>query len=106
MKLRRLWIDRFKNLRNCEVTFKQPSLLSAVIGENGSGKSNLVEALLQILVDVYFEKPSLFDFDFEYEAQGRDVRLSACNRKLKCEIDGQDMPIGHFARRLRDGDAQ
>ena len=45
MKLRRLWIDCFKNLRNCEVTFKQPYLLNAVIGGNSSGKSNLVTPL-------------------------------------------------------------
>lgn len=42
MKLRRLWIDRFKNLRNCEVAFEQPYLLNVAIGGNGSGKSNIV----------------------------------------------------------------
>lgn len=57
MKLHRLWIDCFKNLRNCEVTFEQPYLLNAVIGGNGSGKSNLVEAILHILVGVYLNKP-------------------------------------------------
>lgn len=106
MKLRRLWIDRFKNLRNCEVIFEQPFLLNAVIGGNGSGKSNLVEAILCILIDTYLHKSPPFDFSLEYEAQGRQVVLSATGRKLRAIIDEQEMSIRHFTKRLRDGDAQ
>jgi energy-coupling factor transporter ATP-binding protein EcfA2 len=106
MKLRRLWIDRFKNLRNCEVIFEQPYLLNAVIGGNGSGKSNLVEAILHILLDTYLNKSPPFDFSLQYEAQGRQVALSAAEGKLRAVVDEQEMPIRHFTRRLRDGDAQ
>lgn len=106
MKLRRLWIDRFKNLHNCEVTFEQPYLLNAVIGGNGSGKSNLVEAILHILLDTYLNKRPSFDFRLEYEAQGRHIELSAEEGRLRSIVDGQEMPISHFTRRLRDGDAQ
>lgn len=106
MKLRRLRIDRFKNLRNCEVTFEQPYLLNAVIGGNGSGKSNLVEAVLHILLDTYLNKTPPFDFHFEYEAQGRHIELSAASSRLRTVVDGLDMPTSHFTRRLRDGEAQ
>lgn len=106
MKLHRLWIDHFKNLRNCEVTFVQPHLLNAVIGGNGSGKSNLVEAILHILLDIYLNRIPPFDFRFEYEAQGRHIELSAANGRLRSIVDGQEMPISHFTRRLRDGEAQ
>lgn len=106
MKLCRLWIDRFKNLRNCEVTFEQPYLLNAVIGGNGSGKSNLVEAILHILLDTYLNKTPPFDFCLEYVAQGRHVELSAAQGRLRAVVDGQEMPIRHFTRRLRDGEAQ
>jgi energy-coupling factor transporter ATP-binding protein EcfA2 len=106
MKLRRLWIDCFKNLRNCEVTFEQPFLLNAIIGGNGSGKSNLVEAILHILLDTYLNKTPPFDFHFEYEAQARHVELSATEGRLRVIVDGYEMPISHFTRRLRDGEAQ
>lgn len=106
MKLRRLWIDHFKNLRNCEVTFEQPYLLNTVIGGNGSGKSNLVEAILHILLDTYLNKSPPFDFSLEYEAQRRQVALSAAEGRLRAIVDEQDMPIRHFTRRLRNGDAQ
>jgi energy-coupling factor transporter ATP-binding protein EcfA2 len=106
MKLRRLSIDRFKNLRNCEVTFEQPYLLNAVIGGNGSGKSNLIEALLHILLDTYLNKVPPFDFQLEYETQGRQIELSYAEGRLRSIVDGQEMPIRHFTRRLRDGEAQ
>ena len=106
MKLRRLWIDHFKNLRNCVVTFEQPYLLNAVIGDNGSGKSNLVEAILHILLDTYLKKTPPFDFCLEYEAQGRHVELSAKKGLQRSIVDGQEIPISHFTRRLRDGEAQ
>ncbi|AGG89502.1 AAA family ATPase [Rhodanobacter denitrificans] len=106
MKLRRLWIASFKNLRNCEIAFEQPHLLNAVIGGNGSGKSNLVEAILHILLDTYLNKTPPFDFHFEYEAQGRHIKLSAADGRLRSIVDEQEMLISHFTRRLRDGEAQ
>ncbi|MDD2466846.1 MAG: AAA family ATPase [Desulfobulbus sp.] len=106
MQLRRLWIDCFKNLRNCEVTFEQPYLLNAVIGGNGSGKSNLVEAILHILLDTYLNRTPPFDFRFEYEAQARHIELSATEGRLRAIVDGYEMPSSHFTRRLRDGEAQ
>lgn len=42
MKLRRPRTHRFANLRNCEIIFKKPDLLNAVIGSNTNGKTNLV----------------------------------------------------------------
>ena len=75
MKLERLWIKNYKNLRNCEIEFAQPHLLHAIIGNNGSGKSNLIEAILHILIGVYFKMSPPFDFCFQYEAQGRQVKI-------------------------------
>jgi energy-coupling factor transporter ATP-binding protein EcfA2 len=106
MKLERLWIKEYKNLRNCEITFPQPHLLSAVIGSNGSGKSNLVEAILQILIGVYFKSPPPFDFQFQFEAQNRRVSLRGKDRRLSVVVDGEDKPLEYFAQRLRDGEAQ
>lgn len=106
MKLERLWIGDYKNLRNCEIVFPRPHLLNAVIGSNGSGKSNIVEALLHILIGVYFKKPPPFDFRFDFEAQSRQIALQGVNRKLSVVVDGEEKPLSFFAERLRDGAAQ
>lgn len=106
MKIHRFWISKFKNLRNCEVIFDKPYLVNAVIGGNGSGKSNLVEAILQVLLDIYLNANPIFDFYFEYETQNRRVELSNMDGQLKVVVDGQAMSGRRFAARLRDGDAQ
>ena len=48
MRLDKLWIDNFKNLKDVNVDFDQESFVTVLIGQNGSGKSNFVEALIKI----------------------------------------------------------
>ncbi|MGH9188331.1 MAG: DNA replication/repair protein RecF [Acidimicrobiales bacterium] len=43
MEVRRLWLTQFRNYRTAEVTFAPG--LTAVLGPNGRGKTNLLEAL-------------------------------------------------------------
>ena len=71
MKLRRLEIDGYKNIRSCDIEFTESPLINAIIGSNGSGKSNLIEAIIQILIGCYFEKAPSFEFRLEFEAQSR-----------------------------------
>ena len=106
MKLEHLWVDDFKNLRECEIEFAQPTLLSAVIGGNGSGKSNLVEAILHILIGVYFKKAPPFNFEFRFESQRRQVTLKGDDGRLSTLVDGERVPLKYFAERLRGGPAQ
>ena len=106
MKLKRLQIEGYKNVRACDIEFTGSPLINAVIGSNGSGKSNLIEALLHILVGCYFEKAPPFDFSLEFEAQNRAVTLQRKRRSTSVMVDGERMPLDHFARRLRDGPAQ
>ncbi|HRB14892.1 MAG TPA: AAA family ATPase [Nitrospira sp.] len=106
MKLERLWIKDYKNLRNCEIDFPRPQLLNAVIGSNGSGKSNIIEAILHILLGVYFKKAPPFDFMFEFEAQNRRITLESDNRKMTVMVDGEEKSLRFFADRLREGAAQ
>jgi predicted ATPase len=105
MKLRRLWIKSYKNLRNCEIEFSQAPWLTAVIGSNGSGKSNLFEALLYILIGVYFKESPPFDFVLDYVTHNREIQISGKEGELSIQVDGEDKPIEFFANRLRDGEA-
>jgi len=106
MKLRRLQIAGFKNIRSCDIAFTQSPLINAVIGSNGSGKSNLIEAIIQILIGCYFEKAPSFEFRLEFEAQNRVVVLQREGRRTSVNVDGERVPLDHFAKRLRDGPAQ
>lgn len=52
MKLKKVRIDKYKNLENCEIDFSQCKNLAVVAGLNGSGKSNFLEALSLIVLDL------------------------------------------------------
>lgn len=106
MKLRRLQIEGYKNVSACNIEFTQSPLINAIIGSNGSGKSNLIEAILQILIGCYFEKAPQFEFRLEFEAQNRVVVLQREGRRTFVTVDGERVPLDHFAKRLRDGPAQ
>jgi len=51
MKLLKLEISTFKNLRDFSIDFSQ-TLTTVLLGQNGTGKSNLLEALIVIFRDL------------------------------------------------------
>lgn len=113
MKILRFSVERFKNLRNCEVVFNHPYLLNAFIGSNGSGKSNLLEALLRILIDVYFGKMPLNDgkmpacnFHFSYQTKQRRITLERRNGHLTTTLDEIPIPYKRLVARIRNPDDQ
>ena len=52
MKLRKVKILEYKNLKDIEIDFSRCDGLAVVAGKNGSGKSNLLEALSLIMCEV------------------------------------------------------
>lgn len=48
MRLDKVSIDGFKNLKQLEVDFDERKLTTVLIGQNGAGKSNLIEAIIQV----------------------------------------------------------
>lgn len=56
MQLISLYIEKFKNLKNFTIDFEKQENLSIIIGNNGSGKSNILEALSAIFAELYGNK--------------------------------------------------
>jgi len=77
MKLRRLAIDRFKNLRNFEIEFGQKPFTTVVLGQNGTGKSNLLEALIIIFRDLDLGERPRFKYTLDYECRGNEIHIDA-----------------------------
>jgi len=87
MRLLRVWIDGYRNLKNVEVNFDKESLTTVVIGENGSGKSNLIEAIVEIfrVFDLKLPPPK-FSFEIEYLIRGAHVLLSNRDGPVRARI--------------------
>lgn len=97
MQLLHLSIPDFRNLRSLAMNFathleptttrtdeeRKPIRSHALIGQNGSGKSNLIEALITIFRDIDLDRDAAFDYTLEYSIRGHTVRVQADTAKQK-----------------------
>lgn len=88
MQLVRIQIAKFRNLRGLDIAFDQhlqardgadgkPIQSHALIGQNGTGKSNLIEALITIFRDVDLDRDATFDYELDYLIRDRAVKIRA-----------------------------
>lgn len=72
MRIQKLFIKEFKNLKNFEVNFfvgkinNQEINKQVIVGRNGSGKSNLFEAIITIFRDLDLKTQTNFEYKIEY----------------------------------------
>ena len=78
MRLKRLWIDGFKNLNNFELDFSSSDGVTVLIGNNGSGKSNVLEAISALFASIYLDQLDqiTFKFEIEYSINNFDVKIT------------------------------
>lgn len=75
IELKRIKIEsHFKNLNGLEINFENSNGVTVLIGNNGSGKSNLLEALSLIFRSLYKKTESVFfDYSIEYIIQQNKI---------------------------------
>jgi predicted ATPase len=76
MRIDRLYLADFRNLVDFRVDFDQTSVRQVVIGRNGVGKSNLLEALTWIFRDLDLEEESGFAYEIEYLCNEHCVKIA------------------------------
>lgn len=85
--LKKLYVKDYKNLKNFTVDFESGNGLSILIGNNGSGKSNLLEIISGIFHDLFKEKSSRkidCDYSLEYELDGISCKTEQRDGTLRC----------------------
>jgi predicted ATPase len=97
MKLESLWLESFKNLRDFSISFIAPDVTDkhapkresltpeedrfrVILGQNGAGKSNVMEALVIIFRDLDLGRETDFAYDLTYTMKRGAVRVSVHNR--------------------------
>jgi predicted ATPase len=101
MKIEKLWIKKFKNLIDFEVEFDKEELVAVLIGWNGTGKSNLLEALVLIFrnLDLGIEAP--FPYKLEYRCRKNQIQIDASSEnlkamKIKITVNGESISFNQF----------
>ena len=81
MRIDALYLEEFKKLKRFEVDFDLNSPRQVIVGRNGVGKSNLLEAIAQIFRDLDLEVDASTDTGFgyklEYHCNGHFVRITS-----------------------------
>lgn len=116
MQLLHLAIPHFRNLRGVVIDFAThfPPLSGAaahsapkairshaLIGQNGTGKSNLIEALITIFRDVDLDRDAAFDYTLEYEIRGHVIKIQADlaqQRRPYVWVDGDRVSQDYLSR--------
>lgn len=96
MRLLKLKIKGYKNLKDIDIDFSNTDGKILLVGKNGSGKSNLLEVLSAIFSSVYNAEKNVtppFEYDLEYKIRRKDdisslikasevkVRITNCNER-------------------------
>jgi len=103
MFLEYVYIAGYKNLIDTELEFDECKFPVSIIGNNGTGKSNLIEALLHIFVGLYYNQPPSFDFSIRYVAYDKSVEVKKYGqeRGFDITVDGLRWNANKFKERIR-----
>ena len=77
MRLRQVWISDYKNLKDFSISFEGDGFIDVFVGKNGSGKSNFLEALIEIYDHQFAFDPDAdgpgFDYSITYEIDEKET---------------------------------
>lgn len=108
MRLDYLSIKSFKNLRDFEIDIDETNPLPHVIilGANGAGKSNLIEALLAIFNSLYMESKPPFAYTLRYKCSGHNIAIEVANEASTpvFTVNGNNVPRSEFLRGVKSGE--
>jgi ABC-type multidrug transport system ATPase subunit len=76
MRIDKIYIEEFKNLRNFSIDLNENYMSTVLLGQNAAGKSNLLEALVIIFRDLDLEDQTNFNYSIEYECKGNLLKVN------------------------------
>lgn len=76
MRIKHLFVSNYKNLKKFSLDFDGESFIDVFVGKNGSGKSNMFEALIEIFRHLY-ENDYVVEFDYkiQYIIGDNDIKI-------------------------------
>jgi predicted ATP-binding protein involved in virulence len=77
MRLDRIRIPSYRNLRSFEIDFDEKQPTTVLLGRNGTGKSNLIEAIVEIFRDLELGAAPSFAYSIQYVCRERVIRINA-----------------------------
>lgn len=86
MKLKKLLVKNFRHIHDVYIDFEQCDNLAVLIGNNGSGKSSILELIAQLIIQATYKKSHNTNDFLEYEIDGNDYILDKNYKKANPKI--------------------
>lgn len=107
MRVKKLEIVQFRNLQNFKIDFDSDSFTTVIVGRNGTGKSNILEAIIVIFKNLDLQTEPAFPFTIQYQIHEHVVSVEADPRKPRDKyvfyVDEQNVPRKEFFRKDEKG---
>lgn len=102
MGIEKIEIENYKSIKKCNITFKQ---LNLIIGENGSGKTNVISAIKYFydsLIGIQNENEMIFDKNNKFSNQVRIAITYDCTELKKIVVHklnvGEEKNIEYYRK--------
>ncbi|MGB4117133.1 MAG: AAA family ATPase [Polaromonas sp.] len=107
MRIDWLKIPADRNLKNLEIDFDDTVPIAVLLGRNGSGKSNLIENIVEIFLALEDALPvTRFSYEMQYFCHGHRVLVDADTSRqkdrIKFSVDGKSITQAAFKRGIRE----
>jgi len=104
VRLDRLSIPKHRNLRGFAIDFDESQPTTVLLGRNGTGKSNLIEVIVEIFRELELGGAPAFAYTLDYVCRERAIRIDAdparSGKRLDIRIDGEAVTQAAFQRGL------
>lgn len=104
MRLDRLFIPNYRNLRSFGIDFDESQPTTVLLGRNGTGKSNLIEVIVEIFRELELAEIPSFTYTMDYVCRDRTVHIDADperrTKKLAITVNGKAITQKAFQENL------
>lgn len=102
MKIDLFWIGKYKNLTDVTIDFDENNWVTVVLGRNGTGKSNVLEALATLFRDLIMDKDlASFEYKISYQIKNKFITIFAKpSEKQKYKIFVSDKELNENKLKL------
>lgn len=102
MRIDWLKIPTYRNLKAFEIDLDENVPTTVLLGRNGTGKSNLIEALVEIFRGLELDDVPGFSYQLQYQCGNHTIRIDAdparAKSRLEIAVDGKPMTKAAFMR--------
>lgn len=98
MRIDKVYIENFKNLKKFCINFDENQMNTVLLGQNATGKSNFIEALVLIfkyldLSNSTTRKYPIFNFWIQYKCYGNDIIIDFTGKNYEININNSEKTI-------------